>query len=374
MRAGPGSRRRSSGPTSWPASQRSFTCTARAAALVGDDRLGTFRAGEVLVAPLAQRGEHRVEVLALLGQVVLEAAPLAGLLVVAALEHAVLDEVVQAGAEHRLGHAHVLVHVAEAPDAPHHLAQDQHDPRLPDEVHGAADGAVGSVSREVVHGVHDSWVRQTELNPATVSDMLSTSVEPRRTLTPRLAYAHVAAVIGLALFASGTPSPALHHLPRALGLLAGRAHAGLRDLRLRRAGRAAARRPAVGRDRPPAGAARRARHADGHHRPLHVRRLDRLAVRRPRPAGRRHRPRARRRQRRAAGPAPGRNPAQVGLTNGVVSAGGMGLGVLRLRHAGGARAGAAGAPLRRPARALRDRLRRRAADARAGRRHGQASA
>jgi MFS family permease len=37
--------------------------------------------------------------------------------------------------------------------------------------------------------------------------MLSTSVEPRRTLTPRLAYAHVAAVIGLALFASGTPSP-----------------------------------------------------------------------------------------------------------------------------------------------------------------------
>src|SRR3954468_10573441 len=39
--------------------------------------------------------------------------------------------------------------------------------------------------------------------------MLSTSTEPRtsrRTLTPRFAYAHVAAVIGLALFASGTPS------------------------------------------------------------------------------------------------------------------------------------------------------------------------
>jgi MFS family permease len=30
---------------------------------------------------------------------------------------------------------------------------------------------------------------------------------PRRTLTPRVAYAHAAAVIGLALFASGTPSP-----------------------------------------------------------------------------------------------------------------------------------------------------------------------
>src|SRR6201747_1667057 len=40
--------------------------------------------------------------------------------------------------------------------------------------------------------------------------MLSTSTEPRterRTLTPRVAYAHVAAMIGLALFASSTPSP-----------------------------------------------------------------------------------------------------------------------------------------------------------------------
>src|SRR3954451_12545338 len=36
--------------------------------------------------------------------------------------------------------------------------------------------------------------------------MLSTAIEPRR-LSPRLAYAHVAAVIGLALFASSTPSP-----------------------------------------------------------------------------------------------------------------------------------------------------------------------
>src|ERR1700709_1783087 len=40
--------------------------------------------------------------------------------------------------------------------------------------------------------------------------MLSTQIEPRterRTLSPRVAYAHVAAVIGLALFSSGTPSP-----------------------------------------------------------------------------------------------------------------------------------------------------------------------
>src|SRR4051794_41793468 len=42
---------------------------------------------------------------------------------------------------------------------------------------------------------------------ATVPGMLSTTAEPRLTLSPRLAYAHVAAVIGLALFASATPSP-----------------------------------------------------------------------------------------------------------------------------------------------------------------------
>src|ERR1700760_2690401 len=40
--------------------------------------------------------------------------------------------------------------------------------------------------------------------------MLSTTAEPRparRPLSPRLAYGHVAAVIGLALFASSTPAP-----------------------------------------------------------------------------------------------------------------------------------------------------------------------
>src|SRR3954453_9990707 len=36
---------------------------------------------------------------------------------------------------------------------------------------------------------------------------ISSAASARRTLSPRLAYLHVAAVIGLALFASGTPSP-----------------------------------------------------------------------------------------------------------------------------------------------------------------------
>ena len=64
---------------------------------------------------------------------------------------------------------------------------------------------------------------------------------------------------------------------------------------------------------------------------------------------------------------PRRDPAGVGLTNGVVSAGGMGLGVARLAVAGAARARAARAPVRRAVRPVRDRVRGRAADARAGR-------
>src|SRR5919107_1668196 len=89
------------------------------------------------------------------------------------------------------------------------------------------------------------WRTQPDSLPA----MLSTQVEPRTgrpSLSPRVAYAHVAAVIGLSL-------SAVRHLPGALGLLAGRADADLRDLCLRRARRAAARRPGLGRDRPPPG-------------------------------------------------------------------------------------------------------------------------
>jgi len=48
--------------------------------------------------------------------------------------------------------------IVRAPDAPHDLAQDQHDPRLPDEVDGAAERAVRGVGVEVVHASHDSWV------------------------------------------------------------------------------------------------------------------------------------------------------------------------------------------------------------------------
>ena len=133
---------------------------------------------------------------------------------------------------------------------------------------------------------------------------------PRRTLSPRLAYALVGGIIGLALFASSTPSPlygiyrqlwgfspavlTLVYATYAFGVLAALVLAG-------RVSDEVGRRPvllvALG-------------DADRHHRPLHGGRLGRLAVRGPRPAGPGDRRGARRRQRRAAGPAPAARPAR----------------------------------------------------------------
>lgn len=158
--------------------------------------------------------------------------------------------------------------------------------------------------------------------------MLSTSVEPRRTLTPRVAYGHVAAVIGLALFASGTPSPlygtyrelwgfspvvlTLVYATYAFGvlaalLLAGRVsdEIGRRPVLLTALGTLMATSVLF-------------MLADSTAWLFVARGVQGLATGL------------------ALGAAsaalldlhPGRNPAQVGLTNGVVSAGGMGLGVL----------------------------------------------
>ena len=150
-----------------------------------------------------------------------------------------------------------------------------------------------------------------------------------RTLSPRLAYGLVAAVIGLALFASGTPSPlyatyrelwgfsslvlTLIYATYAFGVLAV----------------AGARRPHQRSMGPAAGAAGGARHAAGDVGPVHARR------RRSRGCSSRAASRASPRASRSAPPRaamldlhPRRDPAGVGLANGVVSAGGMGLGVL----------------------------------------------
>ena len=205
--------------------------------------------------------------------------------------------------------------------------------------------------------------------------MLSTPVEPRtaRRRCPRLAYAHVAAVIGLALFASGTPSPlydtyrelwgfspvvlTLIYATYAFGvlaalLLAGRLsdEIGRRPVLLAALGTLMATSVLF-------------MLADSTVWLFVARGIQGLATGL------------------ALGAAsaalldlhPRRNPAQVGLTNGVVSAGGMGLGIWISAAAGRARPRAPRAPLRRPARPVRDRLRRRAADARARHRPPAAS-
>ena len=87
----------------------------------------------------------------------------------------------------------------------------------------------------------------------------------RRTLSQPTAYALVGGDHRPRAVRLGHAVAALRDLPRAVGLLAARPDAGLRDVRVRRARRAAARRPRVRRRRPPAGAARRARRAHGGH-------------------------------------------------------------------------------------------------------------
>ena len=196
----------------------------------------------------------------------------------------------------------------------------------------------------------------------------TTALTARRTLSPRIAFGLVAAIIGLALFASGTPSPlygtyrelwgfspvvlTLVYATYAFGVLA----------------TLIARRPDLRRGRAAAGAARRARRRSW---------ARRCCSWSPTPSSWLFV--ARGVQGLATGLAlgaasaalldlhPRRDPAGVGLTNGVVSAGGHGPRRARVGDARRAAAGAARPAVRGAARPLRDRVRRRAADARAGR-------
>ncbi len=161
---------------------------------------------------------------------------------------------------------------------------------------------------------------------------------------------------------------ALSQLQRALALLAVYADLDLCDLRVRRAHKPAARRWPLGRCRTPARPPRRARNADGVDRPLHARRLGRLAVRRPRAPGARDRRGAQRRQRLAARLPSASRPG--GCRTHERDRGGRRTrpGHPRLLRARPARNGSAGSAVRPAARSVRDRLRRRLLDARAGRR------
>jgi hypothetical protein len=95
--------------------------------------------GQVLVAPLHDRDDGRVQVTAGLREPVLEALGL--LLVEAALEDPRPDERLQARREDVAGDPEVALHVREAADAVEGLAHDQHRPALTEDVHRPADRA-----------------------------------------------------------------------------------------------------------------------------------------------------------------------------------------------------------------------------------------
>jgi hypothetical protein len=149
-----------------------------------------------------------------------------------------------------------------------------------------------------------------------------------RALRPAWAYGLAAAIIGLALFCVGHPVAALRDLPGLMGPLADRAYARIRDLRVRRAGDAPARRHDLRSGRAAPGATGCAWNADGRDRLVHAGQLGDLAVRGARGARAGDRSPAGGRQCRAARPHPSRDAGAVGLTNGVASTAGLGLGVL----------------------------------------------
>ena len=157
-----------------------------------------------------------------------------------------------------------------------------------------------------------------------VSTTAISSLQPvRRTLSHPLAYALSAAIIGLALFASATPSRLLR--PTVSWGSPGRRDARVRHLRHRRPRRSPARRASLRSARPRRGllTASRAHHGQR----SHARRRGRG---RSQPAPRRAGDRA------GTGTAsaalldfhPRHDPSEAGLTNGSVSAAGLGLGAL----------------------------------------------
>src|SRR3954453_7959854 len=116
---------------------------------------------EVVVAPLHQADEDREEVPALRGEPVLVAAALSGLLVLAGLEDAAADEVLEPVGQHRFGEPDVAPEVVEAAPPVRRVPDHQHRPLLPEEGERALDGAllgveVTPVDRSGPHVSHES--------------------------------------------------------------------------------------------------------------------------------------------------------------------------------------------------------------------------
>ena len=160
-RAGATTPRRSS--TSWPASQVEHgPALAAPQSRCANSTGGPVGVGEVAVAPLGDRDQHRVEVDALVGESVLVAGTLAGRLVRLLAQDPVLDQRREPVGEHLPGDRRVSLHVVEAADAVEHLAQHHEGPALAEDRHRPADGAVVASSRpeRAAYGrLLESWSR-----------------------------------------------------------------------------------------------------------------------------------------------------------------------------------------------------------------------
>src|SRR5262249_13975363 len=109
-------------------------------ATVLDDHGLVPAAEDPLVGPLAQCGQHGQQRLALVGQAVFEAVPLAAH--VHALEDPVIDEMLESGRENVLGDAEVALEVAEAPETEEGVADDEQGPPVPEDLEGLTDPAI----------------------------------------------------------------------------------------------------------------------------------------------------------------------------------------------------------------------------------------
>src|SRR5215813_10344962 len=95
--------------------------------------------GHPAITPTEQRDDHRVQIAAFFGQLVLEARR--PLLIADALEDAVLDELLQAVGEDMAGGAEVGLKFLEAARAQKGLAQDEQRPAIADHRQAARDRA-----------------------------------------------------------------------------------------------------------------------------------------------------------------------------------------------------------------------------------------
>src|SRR5947209_9114315 len=122
-----------------------------AAGLVADLDRRALLAGHPLVAPSQQGDQDRPEVEALLGEPVLEAVGTLG--VEPLLEHAIVDEGLEAFGQERAGGAGAHEEVLEAAHAHERLLEDEHRPAVADDRQGLGDRAVLLIDLTPSHAV-----------------------------------------------------------------------------------------------------------------------------------------------------------------------------------------------------------------------------